>query len=115
MVAGVIETDAAGIVAAARVAVGACSAVPQRLPALEAALLGQPLAAAADIVAAGASRSPRAHRRHPRLGRLPRGRRRSTLVRDLLAELAGDPTAEGRLMQDTARDTRDGAHGVASR
>jgi CO/xanthine dehydrogenase FAD-binding subunit len=36
MVAGVIEIDAAGVIAAARVAVGACSAVPQRLSALEA-------------------------------------------------------------------------------
>jgi N-methylhydantoinase B len=45
MVAGVIETDAAGILTSARLAIGSCSAVPQRLPALEAALVGQPVAA----------------------------------------------------------------------
>ncbi|MBU0724936.1 MAG: xanthine dehydrogenase family protein subunit M [Alphaproteobacteria bacterium] len=40
MVAGVLEvTD--GLVSAARIAVGACSAVAQRLPLLEAALIGQ--------------------------------------------------------------------------
>ncbi|MBO0742434.1 MAG: FAD binding domain-containing protein [Hyphomicrobiaceae bacterium] len=50
MVAGVIETDAAGHIAAARLAVGACSAKAQRLLALEADLLGQPLAAAAERV-----------------------------------------------------------------
>ena len=48
-VAGVIETDGAGRIAAARLAVGACSAKPQRLSALEADLLGQPLAAAAEL------------------------------------------------------------------
>src|SRR5262245_14518749 len=88
MVAGVIETDAAGTIAAARVAIGSCSAIPQRLPALETALAGQPLEAAADIVAP-AHLAPLApiddirgsadYRRHAAL----------TLVRDLLAELAG--------------------------
>jgi len=42
MVAAVIEVER-GRVAAARVAVGACSPVAQRLPALEAALVGAPL------------------------------------------------------------------------
>ncbi len=42
MAAATLEVDA-GHVAAARVAVGACSAVAQRLPALEAALIGVPL------------------------------------------------------------------------
>ena len=41
MVAGLIETDAAGRIAAARIAVGSCSEVAQRLPTLEAALIGQ--------------------------------------------------------------------------
>jgi N-methylhydantoinase B len=50
MAAGVIETDAQGRIAAARLAVGSCSAIPQRLPALEAALAGQPMAEAADLV-----------------------------------------------------------------
>lgn len=50
MVAGVIETDAGGDCVRAGLAVGACSALPQRLPELEAALLGRPLAAAAAHV-----------------------------------------------------------------
>ncbi len=41
MVAAVAEFDAGGRIARARVAVGACSPVAQRLPALEAALAGQ--------------------------------------------------------------------------
>jgi xanthine dehydrogenase small subunit len=53
MAAAVLATDGAGVVAHARVAVGACSAVAQRLPLLEQAVLGQPLAAAPDLVAAG--------------------------------------------------------------
>jgi N-methylhydantoinase B len=40
MAAGVIATDGAGRIAAARLAVGACSAVARRLPGLEAALIG---------------------------------------------------------------------------
>jgi len=50
MVAGVIATDDAGRIMTARLAVGACSAVAQRLPALEIALAGVPLRDAADIV-----------------------------------------------------------------
>lgn len=41
MVAAVAELDGAGRIARARVAVGACAPVAQRLPALEAALVGQ--------------------------------------------------------------------------
>ena len=44
MVAAIVEADAAGRVVKARVAVGACSAVAQRLAALEAALVGAPAA-----------------------------------------------------------------------
>jgi xanthine dehydrogenase small subunit len=89
MAAGVVETDAAGTVASARVAVGSCSAVPQRLPALEAALAGQPLEAAVDIAAPAHLaplapiddiRGSAAYRRHAALA----------LVRDLLAQLASD-------------------------
>ena len=43
------DVDTAGAVRA-RIAVGACSAVAQRLPALEAALEGQPLRAAVDSI-----------------------------------------------------------------
>src|SRR5262245_33698361 len=43
MVAGTLEADASGAVSRAALAVGACSEVAQRLPALEAKLLGAPL------------------------------------------------------------------------
>jgi N-methylhydantoinase B len=52
MAAAVLAADEAGTVTHARVAVGACSAVAQRLPQLEQALLGQPLASAPDLVEA---------------------------------------------------------------
>jgi CO/xanthine dehydrogenase FAD-binding subunit len=41
MVAAALRTDEAGRIDAARIAVGSCSAVAQRLPALEARLMGQ--------------------------------------------------------------------------
>jgi CO/xanthine dehydrogenase FAD-binding subunit len=50
MVAAIFEMADDGRVHAARIAVGACSAVAQRLPLLEAALIGQPLTA--EIVSA---------------------------------------------------------------
>lgn len=43
MVAATLETDASGAVSRAALAVGACSEVAQRLPALEAKLVGVPL------------------------------------------------------------------------
>ena len=46
MVAACIETDAAGVIANAAICVGACSPVAQRLSALEAKLIGQPLTSA---------------------------------------------------------------------
>jgi xanthine dehydrogenase small subunit len=52
MAAAVITADPAGTVTEARVAVGACSPVAQRLPALERALIGRPLADAGSIVCA---------------------------------------------------------------
>ena len=87
MAAGVVATDTAGRVTAARVAVGACSAVAQRLPALEAALEGVRLAEAARVPSAAhlAALSPiddirasAAYRRDAAL----------TLLRDLLEGLA---------------------------
>ncbi len=51
MVACLLEAEE-GRVARAALAIGACSAVAQRLPALEAALVGQPLSAAAQIASA---------------------------------------------------------------
>jgi N-methylhydantoinase B len=49
MVAGVLVCDEAGRIAEARLAVGACSAVAQRIPAMEAALLGVALPEAAGV------------------------------------------------------------------
>ncbi len=87
MVAAMVATDEAGTITAARIAVGACSAVAQRLSALESALIGQPLASASGLVSADhlASLQPiddvrasAAYRRDAAL----------TLVRDALADLA---------------------------
>jgi N-methylhydantoinase B len=73
----------------ARLAIGSCSAVPQRLHALEAALIAQPSLTAADVAVAshleGLSpiddiRGSAAYRREAALA----------LTRDLLRELAGD-------------------------
>ena len=52
MVAGVIEVDQHDRIVSAHFAIGSCSAVPQRLSALEAALVGQPSLTAADVVVA---------------------------------------------------------------
>lgn len=51
MVAAVVEIDADGRIARARLAIGACSEVAQRLPELEAALAGRPANAAAANLA----------------------------------------------------------------
>ena len=89
MVAGVIATDAAGRIATARLAVGACSAKPARLLALEAELLGRPLVAAAELAAPSHCevltpiddiRGSAAYRRAAALA----------LTRDLLRDLARD-------------------------
>ena len=89
MVAGVVETDAAGRISSARLAVGACSAVPRRLPDLEAALLGRRIGDAADLATASHLtaltpiddvRGSASYRREAAL----------TLTRDLLEALAGD-------------------------
>lgn len=50
MAAAVIDTDSRGLISVARLGIGSCSAVAQRLHALEQALQGQQLADAADIV-----------------------------------------------------------------
>jgi xanthine dehydrogenase small subunit len=93
MVAGVVETDARGIISAARIAVGACSAVPQRLPALEAVLVSQPIATAPNLLTASHVgnltpiddiRGSAAYRRHAALA----------LVKDLLVQLAGPAQAK---------------------
>ena len=60
MVAAVAEVDADGRIARARVAVGACSEVAQRLGALEASLAGRPAAAVAAALASTAEDAVRA-------------------------------------------------------
>jgi CO/xanthine dehydrogenase FAD-binding subunit len=57
MAAAVLEVDAHRV-AAARVAVGACSAVARRLPALEAALFGRPCAAGLGALVSEAHLAP---------------------------------------------------------
>ena len=90
MVAGVIETDAAGNIATARLAIGSCSAIPQRLPALETALAGHPLKAAADIVAR-AHLAPLAPIDDIRGSAAYRQQAALALTRDLLTQLASAP------------------------
>jgi N-methylhydantoinase B len=86
MAAGVVATDAAGRITTARLALGACSAVAQRLPALEAALHGVALRDAAQVPDAAHLahldpiddiRGSAAYRRHAALA----------LLRDLLGGL----------------------------
>jgi CO/xanthine dehydrogenase FAD-binding subunit len=50
MVAAVIEEARDGTIHSARIAVGSCSAVPQRLPSLESALAGKPRSTCASLV-----------------------------------------------------------------
>ena len=86
MAAGVVATDAAGRITTARLALGACSAVAQRLPGLEAALRGVALRDAAQVPEAthlahldpiDDIRGSAAYRRHAALA----------LLRDLLGGL----------------------------
>lgn len=58
MVAGLIEAGEDGRVGAARVAIGACSPVARRLPALEAALLGRSVGDGLGAVAEAAHLAP---------------------------------------------------------
>jgi N-methylhydantoinase B len=90
MAAAVLAADAAGTVAHARIAVGACSAVAQRLPQLERALLGQPLAEAPGRVEAAhlAALSPIDD---VRASAAFRAAAAVEVVRDLLAGIAGEP------------------------
>jgi N-methylhydantoinase B len=89
MAAAVLAADAAGAVTHARVAVGACSAVAQRLPLLEQALLGQPLAAAPDLVKAG-QLAPLSPIDDVRASGAFRSAAALDTVRDLLAGIAGN-------------------------
>ena len=91
MAAAVLATDDAGAIAHARIAVGACSAVAQRLPLLERALLGQPLAVASDLVEAGqfAALAPIDDVRGSGAFRAAAA---ADMVRDLLAGIVREPT-----------------------
>jgi N-methylhydantoinase B len=91
MAAAVLAADAAGTIAHARVAVGACSAVAQRLPQLEQALLGQPLAAAPDLVAASHF-APLSPIDDVRASAPFRAAAALDMVRDLLAGMVREPS-----------------------
>jgi xanthine dehydrogenase small subunit len=90
MAAAVLAADQAGTITHARVAVGACSAVAQRLPGLEQALTGQPAAAAPDLVEAG-QLAPLAPIDDVRGSGTFRASAALDMVRDLLAGIAREP------------------------
>lgn len=87
MVSAVVATDPAGRITVARIAVGACSAVAQRLTSLEAALAGVQLDAAAGHVSEGhlVGLNPIDDVRATAAYRLTAAQ---ALVRDALADLA---------------------------
>ena len=87
MVGAVIETDG-DRVTAARIAVGACSPVARRLPALEAALAGRPLSPALGEVPEPAHLAPLSPIDDPRGTAGYRADAALTLVRRALRELA---------------------------
>jgi CO/xanthine dehydrogenase FAD-binding subunit len=86
MAAATIEVDQ-GRVASARIAVGACSPVAERLPALEAALVGAPCDGLADRVDA-AQLSPLSPVDDVRGSASYRRHAAATLLRRLLASFA---------------------------
>ena len=90
MAAGVIATDDEGRIEEARIAVGACSPVAQRLTSLEAALVGVSLADAADVFA-GEHLSHLAPIDDIRASGVFRNEAAHALVRDLLAAFAVEP------------------------
>jgi len=93
MAAAVLEGDGAGRVKRARVAVGACSPVAQRLPELEAALAGLPLAPALAEAAQPEHLEPLSAIDDVRGSAAYRMDAALTVVRRLLGELgAGDPS-----------------------
>lgn len=88
MVAALIEPDGEGRVARAHLAVGACSPVPCRLPALEDALVGRPLNAALAEVAGAAHLGPLAPIDDVRGTAAYRREAALTLIRRALTDLA---------------------------
>jgi N-methylhydantoinase B len=89
MVAGVIDIEE-GLIAEARIAVGACSAAPRRLVALEAALLGTPVGEAVDALDPG-HLAPLEPIDDIRASRPYRYVAAYTMVRELLGNLAEAP------------------------
>lgn len=87
MVAACIEADARGCVNAARVAVGACSPVALRLPALEEALIGQTLGARLGQVVCPAHLAPLQPISDARADALYRVEAAATLIARLLDRL----------------------------
>jgi len=90
MVAALVERAADGSVGAARLAVGACSAVARRLPALERDLVGRPLDADLGAVVEAAHLAPLAPIDDVRGSAAYRLDAAATLVRRALARLGGD-------------------------
>lgn len=93
MVAATLEVDEAGRIAAARIAVGACSAVAQRLPALEAALLGATAGPGLGAVVEAAHLAELQPIDDVRADAAYRRRAARTLVARALEDLAVAPTA----------------------
>lgn len=87
MASAVIERDDAGLVTAARVAVGSCSPMARRLPALEAALLGRPADAHLGTVIDASQLEPLSPIDDVRASREYRLDATLTLLRRLLDEL----------------------------
>jgi N-methylhydantoinase B len=90
MVAAVVAVDEAGVIHHASVAVGSCSEVAKRLHDLEAALVGQPVASAPDLIedAHFAALKPIGDLRASGHYRDSAAR---DLVRDLLIRMSADP------------------------
>jgi CO/xanthine dehydrogenase FAD-binding subunit len=89
MAGGVIETGADGRISAARLAVGACSAVAQRLPGLEAALVGRKLDATLPAAVQAAHLAALAPIDDIRASADYRNDAALTLVRRLLSQIVG--------------------------
>jgi CO/xanthine dehydrogenase FAD-binding subunit len=93
MVAAVVETDAQGAIVRCGVAVGACSAVAQRLSALEAALAGRRLAPGIGAVVSPAHLAPLAPIDDVRATAAYRSDAAATLVARALETLAHEQAA----------------------
>jgi CO/xanthine dehydrogenase FAD-binding subunit len=88
MVAAAVETDASGTIVRSGIAVGACSAAAQRLPALETALLGRTLAPGIGAAVGPAHLAPLAPITDIRATAVYRGDAVATIVARALEKLA---------------------------